>query len=72
MKYVYDQCPSLTFIDTTLPNIGDRWKDLILPVHCDKDERDKVSRRVEQVIKLKWKAQVNIDVLREQIGDIVT
>lgn len=71
-KYVYEQCPSLTFIDTTLPNIGDRWKDLVLPVHCDKDERDKASRRVEQAIKLKWKAQADIDVLREQIGDIVT
>jgi type I restriction enzyme M protein len=71
-KYVYEQCPSLTFMDTTLPNIGDRWKELILPVHCQKDERNRISRKVEQAIILKWKAQTKIDELREQVGDIVT
>ncbi len=36
-------------IDTTLPNIGDRYKELLLPIERDKDRRKRIKERVKQV-----------------------
>ena len=60
------------FIDTTLSNILDRWEKLILPIHTDQQEIDRISKQVEQVIRHKWAAQNQTDVLRDQMGKIVT
>ncbi|MYB38324.1 MAG: hypothetical protein F4Y26_13290 [Gammaproteobacteria bacterium] len=71
-RAVQDQTASLTFYDTTLPTIGDRWRELRLPVHMDAGERQQMSDRVRAVIELKWAAQNDIDDLRQRIGEIVT
>ncbi len=60
------------FFDTTLPNIGDRWRYLTIPVHEDADEVARISAEVEKSIRSKWAAQDGINVLREQLGGIVT
>lgn len=69
---VQNQIIAKVFVDTTIPNIGDRWKDLLLPLHSNKDEIITVSKRVEDVMSKKWEAQDLIDSLRLDVGDIVT
>ena len=71
-KAVQDQLYYYVFIDTTLPNIYDRWKNLILPIHTDLQEIDRISKQVEEVMHHKWTAQEQTDILRNQIGKIVT
>lgn len=69
---VQNQISSKVFVDTTLPNIGDRWKDLLLPVHLDKGQIISISKRVKAAIDKKWEAQNIVDSLRLDVGDIVT
>ena len=69
---VQSQVRRLTFIDTTLPNIGGRWRELRLPVHRDRDALRKVGEIVRKSIHQKWAAQGLIEDLRMEIGDIVT
>ena len=57
------------FTDTTLPNLADRWRDLILPVHDDLNEVSQISNEVEKIIRLKWDAQDATDSLRDTLGD---
>ena len=71
-KVVQDQYYYYTFIDTTLPTIYDRWKKLVLPIHTDQQERDSISKQVEDVVRHKWAAQDQTDLLRDQLGKIVT
>ena len=69
---VQNQLPHYVFIDTTLPNIGDRWKRLVIPVHTDRSERDHIGAAVERSIREKWSAQERIDALRNSFGKITT
>ena len=71
-KTVQDQVDHLVFVDTTLPNIGSRWRELKLPVHKDLRERARVGKIVESSIKAKWAAQAKIDTLRDELGELVT
>ena len=71
-KAVQDQIDHLVFVDTTLPNISDRWRELKLPVHRNPDEIARISGVVESSIKAKWDAQERIDTLRKDFGGLVT
>lgn len=59
-------------IETTLPNIGDRWKELYLPVHADKQEAAKIAKRIKAAFDAKWGAQMEIERLRSEFGGITT
>ena len=67
---VQEQVRRLTFIDTTLPNIGDRWRELRLPV--PEEMMCRMNRVVKQAIDRKWEAQDGIESLRREIGGMVT
>ena len=69
---VQDQMRRLTFIDTTLPNIGKRWRELLLPFHNGKNEINRMSDTVKKAIDQKWAAQRNIEELRHSIGGMIT
>lgn len=71
-QLVQDQYYYYTFIETTLPNISERWKKLVLPINTDLQEINRISKQVESIIHNKWEAQNKTDTLRSQIGDIVT
>ncbi len=43
------QIYSKVFIETTLPNIGDRWRDLELPVHNDQTVVSKIKTEMKMV-----------------------
>jgi type I restriction enzyme M protein len=59
-------------IETTLPNIADRWKELGLPIHKDKNQRIAISERMKSVIKSKWEAVEKIEELKKDLGDLIT
>ena len=59
-------------IETTLPNIGDRWKELWLPVARERTESQQIARSIRAAIEGKWAAQAEITALRQKFGGIVT
>ena len=71
-KAVQDQIDNLVFVDTTLPNIGDRWRHLVIPIHEDRDEAERISKEVEATIREKWSAQDRVEALADELGGVVT
>lgn len=69
---VQEQITNLVFVDTTLPNIGDRWKHLILPFHENHERVAEISTGIEIAIREKWSAQDRVDSLRDELGGVVT
>ena len=59
-------------IETTLPNIGDRWNELMLPISKDKEQRKMISKKIKSVIQNKWKAVDQLENLKEELGDLTT
>ena len=70
-EFVQAQMSGYVFTDTTLPNLADRWRDLVLPVHDDFNEVSQISNEVEKIIRLKWDAQDATDSLRGHLGDML-
>ena len=70
--FVQDQMKHLTFMDTTLPNIAGRWRELVLPPHKEQSEIDRIGGMVEESIREKWRAQERIDRLRRDMGGLTT
>lgn len=69
---VQRQIPPLVFVDTTLPNIGDRWRHIVLPIHRDRAELLRVSKTVEEIMRRKWEAHEMAESLRDAIGELIT
>lgn len=59
-------------IETTLPNIADRWQELKLPVSKNEEERENISRKIKTVIQNKWNAIKGIEILKEELGELTT
>lgn len=60
-------------IDTTLPNIGNRWKELRLPVSNDKQERERIKKKMKDAFEGRWKAQEAINSIKgEIVKDTIT
>ena len=66
------QIENLVFIDTTLPNIGERWRELRLPIHRDRGRIDEISHMVKLAVMKKWRAQDEIQELRDRFCGLVT
>lgn len=71
-RLVYEQAFNKVLIETTLPNIGNRWSELRLPLRRDKSAAVELSSKIESVMKNKWQAQESIEILRQELGDIIT
>ena len=71
-RYTQQQIAQKVFIDTTLPNIADRWQELMLPVQSDSEERARVARRMREAMDAKWKALDAVEDLRQEFGGITT
>ncbi|MEP0814108.1 MAG: N-6 DNA methylase [bacterium] len=64
------QLPNKILVDTTLPNIGDRWRELLLPVAVDADERAKISTKLQVAFEMMWKGQEDIHHLSQELGHL--
>ncbi|MGL4346863.1 MAG: N-6 DNA methylase [Chitinophagaceae bacterium] len=71
-KLVSEQSFNKILIETTLPNIADRWKTLMLPIDNDEKERQRISDKIANVIKYKWSAVKNLDDLQKELGNLIT
>ncbi len=60
------------FLDTALPNLGDRWRELELPIAKDQATRSRIAGRVRETIEAKWHALEQIDTLRRDFGALTT
>lgn len=66
---VRKQLANKIMLDTTLPNIADRWKKLYLPIY-DKDTMDKISREVETIYNKRedfWNGLAALDISLKKI-----
>lgn len=69
-EYTQKQLYNKVMIDTTLPNIGDRWKELYLPIARDISVREKISKKLKGVFEKRWKALEGIDEIKEEFGNL--
>jgi type I restriction enzyme M protein len=63
---------SKVLIETTLPNIAERWQEIRLPVSKDEAERKRISGKIKMVIQNKWSAVEGIEILKKELGDLTT
>ena len=71
-KIVQDQLFNKVLIETTLPNISDRWKDLKIPIY-EKKKFDDISKRMKEIfLNQRWKSSKDIQFLTERYGKLVT
>jgi type I restriction enzyme M protein len=59
-------------IETTLPNIGNRWKELKLPISTKPAERKKIAERIKYVVDKKWDAIEEINRIKKDFGNLLT
>jgi type I restriction enzyme M protein len=59
-------------IDTTLPNIGERWKELYLPISKNDNTIVTIKERVRKLFENKWESIGEITNLRKDFGDFTT
>lgn len=67
-----EQAKNKILIETTLPNIADRWKELALPIHNSISQRVDVSEKIKSAIDSKWDAVNKINAVIEELGNLTT
>jgi type I restriction enzyme M protein len=71
-RLTHMQAKNKILIETTLPNIAERWKELLLPFDKDMKRRDQITEKVRSLMNNKWKAIEEIRQLKTDLGDLVT
>ena len=71
-KLTQIQTHNKVLIETTLPNISDRWQELLLPISKDMNQRKRISCKIQEVMKSKWEAIENIELLKKELGHLTT
>ena len=54
-------------IDTTLPNIGDRWRELLLPINNDTTEINKIKHEISSAFEIKWNNQITFENIKNKL-----
>lgn len=67
-----EQAKNKILIETTLPNIANRWMELFLPVHIDLNKRKEVSEKIKKAIDAKWDAVKKINDISLELGNLIT
>lgn len=62
------QTKGLVFLDTTMPTIGQRYFDLLLPLAKQRDQRNSLHHRTQRAVKSRWKAMESIRNLMMELG----
>jgi len=71
-KLTQKQLYNKIMIDTTLPNIGNRWEELYLPVAKDKKIAKEIKDKVKDFFEKKWIAIKDLNDLKEKFGNLTT
>ncbi|PAF53818.1 DNA methyltransferase [Helicobacter sp. 13S00482-2] len=67
-----EQAKNKILIETTLPNIADRWRELKLPIHKNKEKIKDISERIKSAIDAKWSAIEKIQNIAKELGALTT
>lgn len=67
-----EQAKNKILIETTLPNIADRWKELLLPIHNDKQKIQEISDKIKVAMDNKWLAVSQIQEIAKELGNLTT
>ena len=54
-------------MDTTLPNIGDRWRELLLPITRNATERERVKQKRRDAFLRKWEIQREFETIKKTL-----
>ena len=60
-KIVANESANKIFIDTTLPNIADRWKEVKIPLPNNRQTLNQITTMMNKIVKNQWKAQEDIE-----------
>ena len=60
-KLVAEESKNKIFIDTTLPNIANRWKEIKIPIPKDKEKLNEITNMMKSIVSNQWKAQEDIE-----------
>ena len=71
-KLVQAQLKNLVFLDTTLPNIADRWKELKLPMFERDEDRIEVTDAMKSIFEGKKAVSRNIRKIDRKHGPLTT
>jgi len=71
-RFIAMQAFNKVLIETTLPNIADRWKELKLPFFIDTEMANKVKSQIEEVVNAKWSAIDKLKEVKEKHGELIT
>jgi type I restriction enzyme M protein len=71
-KLTQKQLYNKIMIDTTLPNIGDRWQELYLPLSEDKKVIQEIKSKVKDYFEKKWASIKDLQELKDKFGDLTT
>jgi type I restriction enzyme M protein len=69
---VQQQMYNKILMETTLPNISNRWLELRLPVHNDNNIRNHINKKIKSVFDKKWDAQKTILEIKQELGNLTT
>ncbi|MEM9569706.1 MAG: N-6 DNA methylase [Bacteroidota bacterium] len=64
------QINNKVFIDTTLPNIGERWKELKIPVFNDQKELERISKKILHIMQARWQANQTLHQIAQKFGGL--
>lgn len=71
-KITHLQAKNKILIETTLPNIAERWKELMLPIDNDINKRKQISDKIKSVISSKWNAIEELHSIQCDFGNLIT
>lgn len=64
------QVDNKVMIDTTLPNIGDRWKEIKIPILVKESERKKLISKLEESFAMSWKSEEILTEVQDRYGEV--
>lgn len=64
-KLVAQESENKIFMDTTLPNIAERWREVKIPVINNSDEFDRITSMMKKIVSNQWKAQELIEKFKD-------
>lgn len=65
-RLAVEQSNNKIFIDTTLPNIADRWQEIEIPVFNDKQKLETIKKRVHDVVQNQWASLKGISEMKSK------
>ena len=64
-KYTWEQTKNKVFYEPCLPNIDDRWKDILIPIPQDEAKFNEIKEKIASVINNQWKSKEDIKYLKD-------